>query len=114
MLTFGFPLSSSVKKTPIQSFIELSRSNEVSPQRLEEELSKVLEGESVDAAITSPIFNEWLSKIGIRDAINTPVRLELKHLKCTFVRVPSELLVCLLTLLLVLVFQQVLHTRMST
>lgn len=72
---------SSVKRTPLQSFIELSRSNDVSPQRLDEELCKVLESEMIDTTVTSPVFNEWLTKLGLKDTINTPVRLELKDLK---------------------------------
>ena len=43
-------------------------------------------GESIDDATTicSPVFNEWLSKLGISDQISTPVRLELKELKSKF------------------------------
>ena len=54
----------------------------MSPQRLEEELCKVIEGEGTDATtVTSPMLNEWLSGLGLRDAVQTPVRLELKALK---------------------------------
>ena len=70
-------------KSSVKSFVEdVSRTYDVSPQRLEEELCKVLEGEATEATtVTSPMFNEWLSRLGIKDAINTPVRLELKTLK---------------------------------
>ena len=68
--------------TPISSLIELSKAGDVSPQRLEEELCKVIEGEDTEATtVTSPMLNEWLCGLGLRDAANTPARLELKALK---------------------------------